>query len=196
MVIAYHAIFSTYGFWLPNDPRGSGSSFVGSKSLYDAGGKATKVSTTHSVAGVPHNRQLRFEVKKALKYPTVKLTGVQALAVGLGFKKYVAEADLLIRACSIMPDHVHIVAERARMSIEQMVIHLKGEASIKMHDDGIHPFQNIVLANGRHPKCFERDFWKVFIDNEDQLRNAIAYVEQNPIKAGLPPQNWSFVKHV
>jgi len=23
MVIAYHAIFTTYGTWLPNDPRGS-----------------------------------------------------------------------------------------------------------------------------------------------------------------------------
>lgn len=24
-VIAYHLILTTYGFWLPNDPRGSGS---------------------------------------------------------------------------------------------------------------------------------------------------------------------------
>jgi len=31
MVIAYHAIFSTYGFWLPNDPRGSWSEFKESK---------------------------------------------------------------------------------------------------------------------------------------------------------------------
>jgi len=23
MIIAYHAIFTTYGTWLPNDPRGS-----------------------------------------------------------------------------------------------------------------------------------------------------------------------------
>lgn len=28
MVRWYHAIFSAYGFWLPNDPRGSWSDFV------------------------------------------------------------------------------------------------------------------------------------------------------------------------
>jgi hypothetical protein len=31
MIIAYHAIFTTYGTWLPNDPRGSYS-----KTIYKA----------------------------------------------------------------------------------------------------------------------------------------------------------------
>ena len=31
MIIAYHVIFTTYGTWLPNDPRGSYS-----KAVYDA----------------------------------------------------------------------------------------------------------------------------------------------------------------
>lgn len=30
MVLAYHVIFGAYGFWLPNDPRGSWSKFVAS----------------------------------------------------------------------------------------------------------------------------------------------------------------------
>jgi hypothetical protein len=30
MILAFHAIFGAYGFWLPNDPRGSWSDFVGS----------------------------------------------------------------------------------------------------------------------------------------------------------------------
>ena len=33
MVHGYHAIFGTYGFWLPNDPRGSWSDFVGAWEL-------------------------------------------------------------------------------------------------------------------------------------------------------------------
>jgi hypothetical protein len=28
MVIGYHVILGARGFWLPNDPRGSGSSYV------------------------------------------------------------------------------------------------------------------------------------------------------------------------
>ena len=33
MIHAYHVIFGAYGFWLPNDPRGSWSDFVGSWEL-------------------------------------------------------------------------------------------------------------------------------------------------------------------
>ncbi|HEY5314071.1 MAG TPA: hypothetical protein VIK18_16185 [Pirellulales bacterium] len=54
--IAYHIIFCAYGFWLPNDPRGSWSTFVGSKLLYRKFGPATKVTTRESLAHQPHDR--------------------------------------------------------------------------------------------------------------------------------------------
>ena len=41
MVLAYHLIFTAYGFWLPNDPRGSWSDFVRAWELFITG-KATK----------------------------------------------------------------------------------------------------------------------------------------------------------
>ena len=43
MVHAYHAIFGAYGFWLPNDPRGSWTTFVGSWEL-NPFGPATKTN--------------------------------------------------------------------------------------------------------------------------------------------------------
>jgi hypothetical protein len=43
--LAYHVIVSMYGFWLPNDPRGSGSDFIGAWELFRYGGCATKVDT-------------------------------------------------------------------------------------------------------------------------------------------------------
>ena len=36
MIIAYHVIFGMYGFWLPNDPRGSWSDFVAAWELFRA----------------------------------------------------------------------------------------------------------------------------------------------------------------
>ena len=48
MVIACHCIFGTYGFWLPNDPRGSGSDFVASWELFRYG-PATKTRGRRSV---------------------------------------------------------------------------------------------------------------------------------------------------
>ena len=37
MIIGYHSIFGMYGFWLPNDPRGSGSDYVASWELFRHG---------------------------------------------------------------------------------------------------------------------------------------------------------------
>ena len=59
-MLAAHIILTTYGFWLPNDPRGSWSDFVAAWELLKYG-KATKVTTRNSVAHVPHDQQLRRE---------------------------------------------------------------------------------------------------------------------------------------
>lgn len=77
MVIAYHTIITAYGFWLPNDPRGSWSDYVRSWELRRFG-PATKVETRRSVARRPHDRLRRLAAKQALKYPVVHFTGVQA----------------------------------------------------------------------------------------------------------------------
>ena len=88
MVIASHVIFSAYGFWLPNDPRGSWSDFVGSWELLRFG-RATKADVTHSLAAEPHNHALRLAAKKLLRYSPVQFTGIQARAVGRGFVWFV-----------------------------------------------------------------------------------------------------------
>ncbi len=49
MIVGYHCIFGMYGFWLPNDPRGSWSDFVGSWNLFRYG-SATKTTARTSVA--------------------------------------------------------------------------------------------------------------------------------------------------
>lgn len=85
MVLAYHVILGTYGFWLPNDPRGSWSDWVWSWELFRFGGPATKVDSPHSVAHVPHDRRIRLAAKMILKYPPVRFNGTQARAVGRGF---------------------------------------------------------------------------------------------------------------
>jgi hypothetical protein len=57
-VLAAHIILTVYGFWLPNDPRGSWSDFVAAWELLRFG-KATKVDTRQSVAHVQHDQNLR-----------------------------------------------------------------------------------------------------------------------------------------
>src|ERR1700679_1828107 len=100
MVHAYHVIFGTYGFWLPNDPRGSWSEFVGSWELLRFG-CATTTAVRRSVAYSNHDRALRIEAKKTLKYPPVKFSGVQARAVARGFAQYVERSGIVVLACAI-----------------------------------------------------------------------------------------------
>src|SRR4029079_1330281 len=91
IVIAYHVIYGMYGFWLPNDPRGSWSDFVGSWNLFRYG-PATKTTARRSLADRPHDHDWRTAPKKALKYPAVVLNGLQARAVALGFAEYFAKS--------------------------------------------------------------------------------------------------------
>lgn len=97
MVLAYHVVLSFYGFWLPNDPRGSNSGFVRSWRLLPFG-KATKVTTRRSVANVPHDRAPRLAAKKALKYQPVVLNGLQARAVARGFARATAKSGYVVYA--------------------------------------------------------------------------------------------------
>ncbi len=191
MIAGYHLIFGTYGFWLPNDPRGSWSDFVRVYELFQYG-EATKTSANYSVAHDSHDHEARLAAKKALRYPPVQFTGVQARAVGRGFAEYFAGTNIDVWACAIMPDHVHLVTGRLHIKVEQLAVQLKGAATRCLIEDRLHPFQQIKTKKNRPPPCFARGKWKVFLDLEHILR-AIPYVEQNPLKEGKPRQNWSFL---
>ena len=90
MVHAYHLILPMYGFWLPNDPRGSWSDYVRQWELVHFG-KATQSTERKDLHELtPSEIQLRDAAKKALKYPPVSLTGDQAAGVGRGFATKIA----------------------------------------------------------------------------------------------------------
>lgn len=189
-MLAAHVIFGAYGFWLPNDPRGSWSQFVAAWDLFRYGGKATKTTETRSLAHRDHDQARRIGAKERLKYPPVRFTGIQARAVARGFADYATRSQLPIYACAIMPDHVHLVLGRHRLDPKQLVIQLKGAATRHLIDENLHPFS---CVNGHRPKCFARGEWIVFLDTDDDVYRAIDYVEQNPLKESLPRQHWSFV---
>jgi REP element-mobilizing transposase RayT len=195
VVLASHVIFSTYGFWLPNDPRGSWSDWVRSWDLHFHG-LATKVTVRHSVATRPHDRQARLNAKSALRYDPVRFNGVQARSVALGFRKAITESQYRVLACSILPDHVHMVLARHQRSAERIVSHLKARATQQIVADGLHPFAEFRRADGRFPSVWANRAWKVFLDSPADIERAVRYVRDNPLKEGKPVQNWSFVNSV
>jgi hypothetical protein len=191
MILGYHVIFTAYGFWLPNDPRGSWSDFVGSWELFRFG-RATKTDTRRSVAGKPHDRAARLAAKQALARPAVRFNGLHARAVGRGIAASVQRGGVTVWACSILPEHVHAVIARHTCLVEQIVTMWKGAATEQLLAEDLHPFAGNRL-DGRVPKCWAQGLWKVFIDTPEGLHNAIRYVEENPLKEGKPRQRWPFV---
>jgi REP element-mobilizing transposase RayT len=185
MVIAYHCIFGMYGFWLPNDPRGSGSDYIGSWELFRYG-PATRRRSPRSLAHVEHDRAERRAAKLALRFPPVELSGAQARAAVEGFALAAWEGEYAVHACAIMPNHVHLVIGRHARDIRRIVAHLKGRATQTL-------IQRELWPDDHRPIWGEHS-WSVFLNNADSVEHAIAYVEDNPVKEGKRPQKWSFVQ--
>jgi len=180
-----------YGFWLPNDPRGSWSDFVASWELARFG-KPHK-----SLERLPVDAHLwtewRAAAQQALKYPAVSLSGKQARGVGRGFACGVRKSGFRIWACSILTEHVHLVVARHSYEVEQIANLLKGEATKRLKSESLHPQARFADGTGKLPSMWAEKQWKVYLDTEEAIENAIRYVEENPIKEGKPAQKWPFV---
>jgi len=194
IVLGCHIIITAYGFWLPNDPRGSWSDYVAAWELFRFAGKATKVDTRRSVANRPHDREARLSAKRTLKWPAVTWDGKQAVAISRGFKEVARHWGLWIYACSVLPEHVHLVIGRCDRNIRQVMNQFKGRASQQMVALEIHPFQKDQDVRGERPTCWARKGWNVFLDSHSGMRKAIEYVEENPSKEGKRRQTWSFIQ--
>jgi REP-associated tyrosine transposase len=96
MVLGYHVCFNAYGFWLPNDPRGSGSRYVGAKHLLPFGGATGLDDRSRSVAARKHDHIRREEAKRALKHAAVHFTGIQARAIGDAFGEFVTRNRITV----------------------------------------------------------------------------------------------------
>jgi REP element-mobilizing transposase RayT len=190
MVRWYHAIFSAYGFWLPNDPRGSWSDFVYAYELYRFAGPATKVHQNRSYAHDPHDVRLRRETKEHLKYPPARFDAPARDSIARGIARAVGEFGFGLYACAIGFDHVHVVTARdLDRTIEQVVGVLKHRATMQMWHEGTHPMR----AHADHPTAWGKGCWSVFINDTDQLHHAVRYVRRHPMKEGLPNQDWAFL---
>jgi len=96
-----------------------------------------------------------------------------------------------------MPDHVHVVVCRHDHAHERIVAGLKAEASKRVR-------RHLGLTREPVPDDFHRRrrervpiwtrrSWVRFLNEEQAIRDAIRYVNPNPVEWHLPPQRWSFV---
>ena len=178
MIIAFHSIFTAYGFWLPNEPRGSWSDFVAAWELRRFG-PATTVMTRRSIAKTPYDYALKQRMTATLKYAPVKFTGEQAKTIGQTF----ASTPYVIHACAVLQEHVHLVIAHTPHHIRSVIGDLKSAATRALREQGW--FLD-------HTPWSDHD-WNVFLNTPAEVERAIRYVENNPIREGKRSQRWSCV---
>jgi REP element-mobilizing transposase RayT len=179
MILAYHAIWTTYGTWLPNDPRGSFSEKIYNDELSTFGD--IRQGRQHPQPPAEHLRQFWTKTRHTLKRPPFFLDDRLRMRVAQSFGAVVDRLKLHVYACAIMNDHVHIVVARGDHRIEYVVGQLKGAATDALSLD---------------TTPWARGCWKVFLNTESAIMAASRYVEHNPIQAGHDAQDWTFVNRL
>jgi hypothetical protein len=106
-VIAHHLVWTTYGTWLGNDPRGSMSRSVYTPAL------AELAEPHYGRRRVqPSRRAVRDFYENAapkLQFPVVRFNAAQIQALGHAFAEIIEKHHYTCYASAIMPDHVHLV---------------------------------------------------------------------------------------
>ncbi len=182
IVIAHHLIWTVYGWWLPNDPRGSGSKIVRNSSLSELGdlhyGRKTNQPSGSEVRAF-YNR-----ARPLLRHPLLKLTGNEVTTAARGFADAIATHRYTCYAAAIMPDHIHLIIRKHKHTAEEMIENLQMLSR-----------ERLVCSGSREPghPVWTVGGWKRFLDRPAAVRRVIKYVEKNPLEIGLPRQLWPFV---
>lgn len=183
MVAAYHLIWTIYGYWLPNDPRGSSSRVIRSEVIGELGELHYGRKEIQ-----PASKDLRafFERARAvLKHPVIDFTDSEIAILGDTFAEIVATQRYTCYGCAIMPDHIHLLMRKHKHSAEEMIVNFQAASQLR--------FMELELRPGDHP-VWGGPGWKVFLDSKEEIERTIRYIEQNPIKARRSAQRWEFVK--
>ncbi len=180
MVAAYHLIWTAYGHWLPNDPRGSMSQELRCANIAPLG-EIHYGRKRIQPAGVLI-KEFYEAARGVLKYDLLSFNQKQIKSIGQRFANVVRTCEYTCYACAIMSDHVHLVVRKHRDKAEEMISQFQDASRIALQFD-----------IGTHP-VWGGPGWKVFLDTRDDITRTIHYVEQNPVKMRRPVQRWSFVK--
>ena len=183
IVIAYHLVWTAYGWWLPNDPRGSGSSTIRSDVLSDLGELhfgPKKIQPPGKVIGAFYE-----DATNLLRHPLLRFDDAEIAQIGQAFTQVIAEHEYTCYVCGIMPDHVHVLVRKHKHSAEEIARCFMETSRQRLIEYGTRAIT--------HPVWIAGSGWKVFLEHPDEIRRTIKYIANNPIKDGLPAQHWSFV---
>ena len=210
MIIAHHLIFTNYGYWLPNDPRGSLPREVLIPKIANLGphhyGRKQNQPKSKEL------NEFRERAQEVLKFPIIIFNNEQTQIIARGFAQAIEQFKYTCYACVIMPDHVHVIIRKHRDKAEQMIENLQTTSRDFLLE--IDPTfrtssadssfstscADLSLRNALPDSSFRKDHpiwggpgYKVFLSTTADMHRTIKYVEDNPIKIKRLKQTHPFV---
>ena len=181
--LAHHLVLSGYGFWLANDPRGSGSA-----ELRDA--KFQNLGPIHHGRNSiqPSREELRRFHQQAcpkLEFAPLWFDDAMRTKIGDSFGQAIARQGYTVWPCSVGSNHAHVCVRVHRDSYQTMWSNLTSQARTNLLAQALAPPGHRVWA--QRP-------YSVYLHSPGDIRRVIAYIENNPGKECLPRQYWAFVK--
>ena len=182
LVIAHHLIWSAYGWWLPNDPRGSTSREVADEGIARLG--PHHYGRRRNLPRFDELDRFQAAAERVLKFQRLAIGEAETRIVAQAFEETIRRRRYTCYACAIMPDHVHVLARKHRDKAEEMIEALQSASRARLCAAGLREADHPVWTVGG---------WKGFLDRPDEVQARIAYIEGNPAKNRLPRQIWPFV---
>ena len=182
MVIAHHLIWTVYGSWLPNDPRGSMSRGTCVEEVADLGPAhygRKRIQPASATIGAFYDK-----AHDVLTHPLLTLDAADVHLVADSFAESIRRRGYTCWACAIMPDHVHLIVRKHRDQAEAMIAEFQRSSAVALLGEGHRPSGHPVWGGPG---------WKVFLFKPADVARVVRYVEMNPVKARRPAQAWPFV---
>ncbi|MSQ93832.1 MAG: hypothetical protein EXR98_04665 [Gemmataceae bacterium] len=142
MVAGYHLIWTVYGYWLPNDPRGSTSTEVRVEPIAALGEHHFGRKKNQ-----PSSKELRAFLKNAhdtLAHNVYPFDEDDIAMIGKAFGACAVEWEYVCHACAVMPDHVHLLIRRHRDRAEDVIAKFQERAKAALIEAGKRPVNHPV----------------------------------------------------
>ncbi len=184
-VIGHHLLWTLYGHWLANDPRGSGSETLQEEKFAALGPIHLGRKPEQLQPSRAELRRFHLQAKPLLAFEKFWLEVTQRQALGEAFSGVVADANYTVWSCAILSNHVHLVIRRHRDDALTMWHRFADATRLRLRE-----FKDLSTE---HPIWAERPY-KVFLCTPRRVRTCIRYVERNPEHEGLVAQHFDFVQ--
>ncbi len=185
-VIAAHLVFTLYGHWAVNDPRGSGSSAFIDDKFEMLGPIHHGRKSAHAQPTPEELRSFHHKHSELLNFRTIWIDDLKRKEIAIAIEEVIKTQRYTCYACAICANHLHLIIRTHRDKANTMWDNIAENIKHRLR----HRFPDEVCAN--HPVISARPY-KVFLKSTEDVWRCIKYIDANPTKEGLEQQHWPFV---